>query len=127
MTARPPPNEDTRDGESGGDEGVGKAAFMPRYRDALPRVREPWYADVQAALGIDWTDPPAAIHRVKYLLAAGKFATRLPSMPHVPEHGPDTGVGDRRRRHESRRNKRPTSKRRVLKPERELPPDHPRG
>jgi len=46
---------------------------------------EPWYADAQAALGIDWTDPPAAIHRVKYLLAAGKFAARLPWMPHVPD------------------------------------------
>jgi serine/threonine-protein kinase len=46
---------------------------------------EPWYADVQAALGIDWTDRPAAIHRVKYLLAAGKFAARLPWMPHVPD------------------------------------------
>ncbi len=46
---------------------------------------EPWYADVQAALGIDWTDPPAAIHRVKYLLSAGKFAARLPWMPHVPD------------------------------------------
>ena len=46
---------------------------------------QPWYADVQAALGIDWTDPPAAIHRVKYLLSAGKFATRLPWMPHVPD------------------------------------------
>lgn len=46
---------------------------------------EPWYADAQAALGIDWTDPPAAIHRVKYLLSAGKFAARLPWMPHVPD------------------------------------------
>jgi hypothetical protein len=46
---------------------------------------EPWYAEVLTALGIDWNDPPAAIHRVKYLLSAGKFATRLPWMPHIPD------------------------------------------
>jgi serine/threonine-protein kinase len=44
---------------------------------------EPWYREHQKALGIDWTRPAMQAH-VKGLIMAGKFAARLPWMPHVP-------------------------------------------
>ena len=49
---------------------------------------EPWYADVQAALGIDWTRPYlAAISTGSNISSCrrGSSPARLPWMPHVPD------------------------------------------
>jgi eukaryotic-like serine/threonine-protein kinase len=45
---------------------------------------EPWYRDHQKVLGIDWSLPGMKSH-VQGLILAGRFAAKLPWLPHVPE------------------------------------------
>lgn len=46
---------------------------------------DPWYRQVQLALGIDWANDPDAADHVKGLVTRGGFAKRLLWMPHVPD------------------------------------------